>query len=280
MDTRYGANPNDFKHYTTEEIRDEFLITDLYQDDKLNFTYIHSDRMMVLGCKPKNQKISLNESVNPLKNCGAEYFLERREMGIFNLGKQGKITVDGTEYILEHKDCLYITSGHKDVFFQSTNKDFPAKFYMISAPSHISFETKFMPIKDVSKGMGGDAETMNLRTVNKFINPENVQTAQLSMGLTALEPFNNWSSIPAHTHERRMEIFTYFDMTDDDVIFHFMGEPSQTRHIVAKNLDVIYSPAWSIHTMCGTSNFGYIWAVSGENKNSQDSIVIKSSDLK
>ena len=280
MDIRYSANQRDFKHYTTGEIRDEFLIENLYQPDKVVAVYSHVDRMVTLGCMPVDEVVPIDKDIDIWSNFGTKYFLERREIGIFNIGGKGEIAADGETFILDYKDCLYITKGTKNVTFKSLDKSNPAKFYMVSAPAHISYKTKFISIKDAAKKSLGDNKTSNKRVINQFIHPDVLQTAQLSMGMTVLDEGNVWNTMPAHTHERRMEIYMYFEVPKDNVIFHLMGEPNETRHVVMKNEMAIISPSWSIHSAAGTSNYTFIWAMGGENQAFDDMDVIKNEDLR
>ena len=203
MDIRYAANPNDVKRYTTEELRKEFLIENLYVPDTVVAVYSHVDRMVTLGCMPVKETVSIDKGIDIWANFGTHYFLERREIGIFNIGGAGKITVDGTVYELGYKDCLYITMGAKEVLFSSDDASKPAKFYMVSAPAHRSYETKLLKIADANKKPLGDMTTSNKRVINQFIHPAVLKTCQLSMGMTVLEPGSVWNTMPAHTHERR-----------------------------------------------------------------------------
>ena len=280
MDIRYSANQRDFKFYTTDEIRDEFLIQDLYQPDTVVAVYSHVDRMVTLGCMPVNETVSIDKGIDVWSNFGTKYFLERREIGIFNIGGKGEIVADDEVFTLDYKDCLYITKGTKNVTFRSFDKSSPAKFYMVSAPAHISYRTKFISIKDAAKKPLGDNKTSNKRVINQFIHLDVLQTAQLSMGMTVLDEGNVWNTMPAHTHERRMEIYMYFEVPKDNVIFHLMGEPNETRHIVMHNEEAVISPSWSIHSAAGTSNYTFIWAMGGENQAFDDMDVIKNEDLR
>ena len=266
MDIRYSCNQRDFKRYTTEETRDEFLITDLYQADKVVSVYSHVDRMVTLGCMPVNEVVSIDKDLDVWANFGTEYFLERREIGIFNLGNSGTIVADGVAYHLGYKDCLYISKGTKTVTFASDNEESPAKFYMVSAPAHCAYETRLITIAEAAKRSVGSVEGCNKRVINQFIHPSVLKTCQLTMGLTELAPGSNWNTMPSHTHERRMEVYTYFEIPENQVVFHMMGEPTQTRHIVMQNYDAVISPSWSIHSGVGTSNYTFIWAMGGENQ--------------
>ncbi|MCD7883838.1 MAG: 5-dehydro-4-deoxy-D-glucuronate isomerase [Lachnospiraceae bacterium] len=280
MDIRYSANQRDVKRYTTEELRDEFLIQNLYQADQVVAVYSHVDRMVTLGCMPVNEEVPIEKGIDVWANFGTSYFLERREIGIFNIGCPGKITVDGTVYPMGNKDCLYITRGAKKVLFTSDSPEAPAKFYMVSAPAHCSYETRLIKIEDAAKRPVGAAETSNKRTINQFIHPDVLKTCQLCMGLTVLEPGSVWNTMPAHTHERRMEIYTYFDLPEGNVVFHMMGEGQETRHIVMHNEEAVISPSWSIHAGAGTSNYTFIWAMGGENQEFDDMDNIAITDMK
>lgn len=266
MDIRYSANPRDVKRYTTEELRREFLIQNLYQPDKVSAVYSHVDRMVTMGCMPVSGKVAIDCGIDIWKNFGTSYFLERREIGIFNIGGKGRITADGTVYEMNHKDCLYVTRGTKKVDFESADGSRPAKFYMVSAPAHCSYQTRLITIGEAAKRPLGSTESSNKRVINQFIHPDVLKTCQLSMGMTVLEPGSVWNTMPAHTHERRMEIYTYFDVPENNVVFHFMGQPQETRHIVMQNEEAVINPSWSIHAGAGTSNYTFIWAMGGENQ--------------
>ena len=236
MDIRYSCNQKDFKRYTTEEMRDEMLITGLYKADEVVAVYSHVDRMVTLGCMP-----------------------------VYELG---------------YKDCLYITQGTKEVTFASADPEHPAKFYMVSAPAHCAYQTRLIKMADANHRPLGSVDTCNKRTINQFIHPDVLKTCQLSMGMTELAPGSNWNTMPSHTHERRMEIYTYFELPEGQVVFHMCGEPTQTRHIVMHNEDAVISPSWSIHSGVGTSNYTFIWAMGGENMEFDDMDNIATTDLR
>ena len=280
MDIRYSCNQRDFKRYTTEETRKEFLIEKLFAADEVIAVYSHVDRMVTLGIMPVNECVPLDKGIDIWHNFGTEYFLERRELGMFNVGGEGQVTVDGTVYDLGHKDCLYITRGAKEVFFTSADKANPAKYYIISAPAHCSYETRLIRIQDAAKKPLGAMETSNKRVINQFIHPSVLKTCQLSMGMTALEPGSVWNTMPAHTHERRMEVYFYFDIPENNVVFHMMGEGQETRHIVMQNEQAVISPSWSIHCGAGTSNYTFIWAMGGENQAFDDMDEIPTTELR
>ena len=266
MDIRYSANPNDVKRYTTEELRKEFLIQDLYQPDQVKAVYSHVDRMVVLGIMPVTKAVPIDQGIDVWANFGTNFFLERREAGVFNLGGSGSITVDGEKYDLGFEDCLYITMGAKEVTFASADGSAPARFYLVSAPAHRSYETRLLKFADAAKRPCGAEETSNKRVINQFIHPDVLPTCQLSMGLTQLAPGSVWNTMPAHTHERRMEVYTYFNIPEGNVVFHMMGQGQETRHLVMQNFDAVISPSWSIHCGCGTGSYTFIWAMGGENQ--------------
>ncbi|MBR2798720.1 MAG: 5-dehydro-4-deoxy-D-glucuronate isomerase [Clostridia bacterium] len=280
MDIRYSCNQRDFKRYTTEETRNEFLIEKLFVADEVVAVYSHVDRMVTLGIMPVSDHVSIDKGIDVWKNFGTHFFLERRECGMFNVGGAGTVTVDGEVYELGYKDCLYITRGAKEVTFASDHPAQPAKFYVVSAPAHTSYENRLIRIADAAKKPCGAAETSNKRVINQFIHPDVLKTCQLSMGMTVLEPGSVWNTMPAHTHERRMEVYFYFEVPENEVVFHFMGEPTETRHIVMQNEQAVISPSWSIHAGAGTSNYTFIWAMGGENQAFDDMDNINSPDLR
>ena len=280
MDKRYSVNPEHFKRMTTEEMRREFLITDLFKADALAFVYSHVDRMVTLGCMPVKETVSIEKGMDVWACFGVEYFLERRELGIFNVGGAGSVVVDGVKYDMQYKDCLYVTMGAREVLFSSADADKPATFYMVSAPAHRAYETKLLTIEAAAKRPLGALETSNKRVINQFIHPSVLPTCQLSMGMTELAPGSVWNTMPAHTHERRMEVYFYFEVPQDQVVFHMMGEGNETRHIVMHGEEAVISPSWSIHAGAGTSNYTFIWAMGGENQAFDDMDNIETIDLK
>ena len=266
MDIRYSTGPNDVKRYTTEELRKEFLIQNLYQPDSVQAVYSHVDRMVVLGIMPVKETVPIDKGIDVWGNFGTNYFLERREAGVFNLGGPGVITADEESFELGFEDCLYITKGTKSVTFASKDAANPARFYLVSAPAHKACKTTFLSFADANKRPCGAEETANKRVINQFIHPDVLETCQLSMGLTQLAPGSVWNTMPAHTHERRMEVYTYFNIPEGNVVFHMMGRGQETRHIVMQNYDAVISPSWSIHAGCGTAAYTFIWAMGGENQ--------------
>ena len=280
MDIRYSANQKDFKRYTTEETRKEFLIENLYIPNQMVAVYSHVDRMVTMGCMPTTEVVPIDKGIDVWKNFGTHYLLERREIGVFNIGGNGTITADGETFKMGYKDCVYITMGTKEVTFASDDAENPAKFYMVSAPAHKPCKTTFISIDDAAKKPVGAMETSNKRVINQFIHPDVLETCQLSMGMTVLEPGSVWNTMPAHTHERRMEIYMYFEIPENNVVFHLMGEGQETRHIVMQNEQAVISPSWSIHSGAGTSNYTFIWAMGGENKEFDDMDVIPTTELR
>ena len=280
MDIRYSCNQKDFKRYTTDEVRSEFLIDTLFVPGDLTCVYSHVDRMVTMGCMPTDKPIAIDQGIDVWKNFGTQYFLERREIGMFNLGGEGTVCADGTTYTLGHKDCLYLTKGNKEVVFVSNDASNPAKFYMVSAPAHCAYENKLITIQQAAKKPLGNPETSNKRVINQFIHPDVLKTCQLSMGMTVLEPGSVWNTMPAHTHERRMEVYCYFDIPKDNVVFHFMGEGRETRHIVMQNEQAVISPSWSIHAGAGTASYTFIWAMGGENQAFDDMDAIPTTELR
>lgn len=275
FETRYASSPKAVKQYDTEQLRDEFLIPDLMQPGKVKFVYTHYDRYMAGGAVPTSD-LKL-ETIDPLK---ADYFLERRELGIINVGGDGSIVVDGETFKVNHKDALYIGMGAKDVTFMSNDASNPAKFYMNSAPAHKTFPTKKTSLAEANKIELGSLETANHRTVSQMIIGGVITTCQLQMGMTELKTGSVWNTMPAHVHDRRMEIYFYLDVPENQAVCHFMGQPQETRHIWMHNHQAVISPPWSIHSGSGTSNYTFIWGMAGENLDYNDMDVAKITDLR
>ena len=280
MDIRYSVNQRDFKRYTTEEIRSEFLIEKVFVPDDVTAVYSHVDRVVTLGAMPVKSALDIEKNIDCWKNFGVTYFLERRELGIINIGGDGTVTADGKEYAMANITALYLPMGTKKVTFTSKNANEPAKFYMCSYPAHKAYPAKLITKDDANKVPLGSQETSNKRTIYQFIHPKVLETCQLSMGCTMLDTGSVWNTMPAHTHERRMEVYLYFRIPKDNVVFHFMGEGQQTRHIVMQNEQAVISPSWSIHSGCGTSNYTFIWAMGGENREFDDMDNIAITDLR
>lgn len=275
-ESRYASSPQAVKKYDTKELRDEFLIDNLMQTDKIILTYTHYDRYIAGSAVPVAGRLKL-ETIDPLK---APYFLERRELGVINVGGNGSITVDGTVHKLGLKDALYVGMGNKEVVFASEDAKNPAKFYFNSAPAHTNYPTKKVSKAEANKLELGSLETANHRTVNQMIIGGIVTTCQLQMGMTELKTGSVWNTMPAHVHDRRMEIYYYLDIPQDQAVCHFMGEPQETRHIWMQNDQAVISPPWSIHSGSGTSNYTFIWGMAGENLDYGDMDVAKIIDLR
>ncbi|RXP44309.1 5-dehydro-4-deoxy-D-glucuronate isomerase [Lutibacter sp. HS1-25] len=274
-ESRYASSPKAVKLYDTQQLRDEFLIDNLMEVGKINLTYSHYDRYIAGSAVPL-EPLTL-ETIDPLK---AEYFLERREIGIINVGGNGTVEVEGEVYELGLKDALYIGSGNKQVIFKSNDAKNPAKFYLNAAPAHKNFPTKKVSKAEANKIELGSLETANHRTVNQMIIGGIVTTCQLQMGMTELKTGSVWNTMPAHVHDRRMEIYFYMDIPENQAVCHFMGEPQETRHIWMNNDQAVISPPWSIHSGSGTSNYTFIWGMAGENLDYNDMDVAKITDLR
>lgn len=274
--SRYASSPEAVKKYDTQQLREEFLIDDLMQEDEVVLVYSHYDRYIAGSAVPVKEDLVL-ETIDPLK---APYFLERRELGIINVGGSGSVVVEGTTYELGFKDALYIGAGNKEVVFKSDDKNNPAKFYLNSAPAHTSYPTKKVSLAEANKLQLGTMETANHRTVNQMIIGSVVTTCQLQMGMTELKPGSVWNTMPAHVHDRRMEVYFYLDIPQDQAVCHFMGQPQETRHIWMNNHQAVISPPWSIHSGSGTSNYTFIWGMAGENLDYGDMDVCKITDLR
>ena len=287
MEVRTACSPNDMKHYTTERLREEFLIQNLFQADKINLVYSHIDRIITGAAVPVNEKLALTAG----DELRAEYFLQRREMGLINIGGDGIITIDGRVYEVNARDGMYIGRGSKDITFESKDASNPAKFYLNSAPAHKEYPTVLIKledeasegvviVKDENKVECGSLEESNHRVINKYIVTGQVDTCQISMGLTKLFPGSVWNTMPAHTHDRRMEVYMYFDVDDDAFVMHYMGEPQETRHIIMHNEEAVINPSWSIHSGCGSKAYTFIWGMCGENQDYADQDFIENKDLR
>jgi 4-deoxy-L-threo-5-hexosulose-uronate ketol-isomerase len=277
MDFRYASHPDAVKGFDTEKLRTEFLIEKLFVANELNMTYSHYDRIIAGGVVPTNSAIKLEGDAREM---GADYFLERREIGIINIGAKGTVLVDGQAYEMENKDGLYIGKGAKEVLFQSENPEQPAKFYINSTPAHHTYPTVKVAISEIVPTHLGSITNSNERTIYKYFHPDGVQSCQLVMGLTMLAPGNMWNSMPCHTHDRRMEVYLYFDMPADAIVVHLMGQPEETRHLIVRNEQAIISPNWSIHTGVATSNYTFIWGMAGENQTYTDMDAVAMTQLK
>ncbi|MFR9240914.1 MAG: 5-dehydro-4-deoxy-D-glucuronate isomerase [Clostridium baratii] len=276
MEIRYSVSPDELKNLNTEELRNKYLIESIFVDDSLTTTYCNDDRIIVLGAKPINSKVEINIS----DEIGSEYFLENREMAVINIGGEGTIYVDDAEYDMVQYDGMYIGKGTKKISFTSKDINNPAKFYMNSASAHKEYPTVKIEFKDANPMKMGSDKEMNKRTIYKYVDPSVCESCQLLMGMTILEDGSGWNTMPVHLHPRRMEVYFYFNMEENTRVFHLVGKPDETRHIVMKNEEATISPNWSIHSGTGTSNYTFIWGMCGENKNYNDLEVVDTKLLK
>lgn len=286
MELRTAASPKDVKHYDTRRLREEFLIQGLFVPDEIKLVYSHIDRIITGAATPVAGELKLTAG----DELRAEYFLQRRELGLINIGGDGVVTVDGKEYVVEHKNGMYIGMGARDISFRSLDAASPAKFYINSAPAHKSYPTVLIKregtpeegvviIKEENKVACGCLEESNDRVINKYILPGQVESCQLVMGMTALKPGSVWNTMPCHTHDRRMEVYLYFDLPEDAFVMHYMGEPTETRHIVIRNEEAVISPSWSIHAGSGSQAYTFIWGMVGENQEFTDMDGVKNTEL-
>ena len=276
MEVRDASNAKDVKYSTTDRLREEFHLANLFTKDNIRMVYSHTDRIIVIGMMPIMAELRLEAG----KELAAEYFLQRRELGCINIGGPGVITIDGEVYEMNPRDGIYVGKGHKDLRFKSKDTSNPAKFYMTSCPAHKEYPTVKIDITKARKVPCGSVEDCNKRVINQYIHPEVMQSCQLAMGLTQLEVGSNWNTMPSHTHDRRMEVYLYLDMGQGDAVFHMMGEPKETRHIVMHNEEAVISPSWSIHSGVGTKNYSFIWAMCGENQEFTDMDHIETRELR
>jgi len=276
MQIRFQNSPLETSKMSTDELRSNFLLQDLMQADQMNLVYSHYDRMIIGGVVPVSKKMELHNEAE-LK---ANYFLERRELGIINIGGEGTVTADGTHYELDKLECVYLGKGTKEVVFLSKDKNTPAQFYLLSTPAHQTYSNQKMSKLEAAPVQVGALATSNKRTIYKYIHNEGIQSCQLVMGLTILEEGSVWNSVPPHTHTRRMEVYLYFDIDEVNRIMHFMGTPQETRHIVVGNKEAVLSAPWSMHFGVGTSHYGFIWGMAGENKEFTDMDPVPISSIK
>ena len=266
MQVRYQQSPEAVRSMNTAKLREHFLIQNLMQKNKVTWIYTHYDRVMVGGVKPVSKKVLLQSS-DQLK---ADYFLERRELGIINVGSKGVVTVDGKKYVLDSLDCIYIGLGSKKVVLESNTTKNPAAFYMVSTPAHHRYPTRLVRLANALPTPMGNVENSNERIIYKYIHDKGIKSCQLVMGLTLLKSGSVWNSFPPHTHDRRTEIYFYFNLQANSQVYHIMGEPQETRHLVISNEQAVISPSWSMHYGCGTSSYSFIWAMAGENQDFAD----------
>ncbi len=276
FDVRYAVSPQETKQMDTEALRKNFLIETVFAADQIQLTYTHYDRYMAGGTMPVSKSVKL-ETIDPLK---AEFFLERREMGIINVGGAGTVEADGQRFELQNKEALYLGRGTKDVTFSSADSGNPAKFYINSAPAHHAYPSKKVTREQAEVVELGSLETANARTITKLLVAGVIETCQVQMGMTELKTGSVWNTMPAHSHDRRMEVYLYFDVPAEQSVCHFMGEPTETRHIWMQNEQAVISPPWSIHSGSGTSNYTFIWGMAGENLDYGDMDIRKITELR
>ena len=276
LEIRYAVHPKDVVSYDTARLREEFLVEKIFSAGEINLTYSMYDRYIVGGIMPVGKPVELGV----YEEIKADYFLQRREMGLINVGGKAKIVADGVEYTLDYKEALFLGMGVKDVVFVSVDAASPAKLYMNSAPAHKSFPSRKISLTEANVLQMGSLESSNERQINQLLVKEIVPTCQLQMGMTELQPGSVWNTMPAHTHNRRMEAYFYFEVPESQAICHFMGQPDETRHIWMKNEQAVLSPSWSIHSAAGTSNYIFIWGMAGENLDYTDMDIIQPNELK
>ncbi|MDJ1476902.1 5-dehydro-4-deoxy-D-glucuronate isomerase [Bacillus sp. LS15-K4] len=276
METRYTHSPMDIRHYSTDQLRQEFLVERNFAPGEVILTYTHNDRMIFGGVTPTEKPLSIELSAE----LGVSYFLERRELGVINIGGPGSIIIDGIEESMKKQDGYYIGKETREVVFKSDDQSNPAKFYCVSVPAHHKYRNVRISIDEIKPMETGDSATLNKRKIYQYIHPNVCESCQLQMGYTILEPGSSWNTMPCHTHERRMETYLYFDMKPDTRVFHFMGKPDETKHLVMKNEQATISPSWSIHSGVGTSDYTFIWAMCGENITYSDMDMVEMNQLK
>lgn len=277
MDVRYSPDANSFRKMTTDELRNTFLIESLFQQNEIPLVYSDIDRSITGSAVPSGEILKLAASK---KEMAAEYFAERREIGVINIGGEGAINVDGIKYQMKNRDALYIGRGAKVIEFSSSDSGKPAMFYFVSYPAHKEYPTKHIKFSESTPVKLGSLEQANKRTIYKYIHPGTMPTSQLVMGLTELDEGCVWNTMPAHTHQRRSEVYMYFNLKDDSFVVHLMGEAKETRHVLIRNGQAVLSTSWSMHSGCGTQNYSFIWAMGGENQDFDDMDWIPMSELK
>jgi 4-deoxy-L-threo-5-hexosulose-uronate ketol-isomerase len=276
FEERFASHPSDVKHYDTKQLREHFLIEKVMEADQIHLVYSHYDRYITGGAVPVSGPLELT-TIEPLK---APFFCYRRELGIINVGGKGSVTVDGKVYTVDFKEALYLGKGSEKIVFSSDNASLPARFYLNSTPAHKELPSRHITLKDANVLQMGSQQTSNERQINQLLISKVVETCQLQMGMTELRPGSVWNTMPAHTHSRRMEVYFYFNVPDEQAVCHFMGQPQETRHIWMVNEQAVISPNWSIHSAAGTANYIFIWGMAGENLDYADMDVVQPNQLK
>lgn len=275
MEVRFAASPQAVKAMDTQQLRKEFLIEGLFAPDEIKMVYSHIDRIITGSAVPKSKELKLDVG----EELHAAYFLERRELGVINIGGPGKVTVDDTVYALRSKDALYVGRGSRDIVFSSDDPQNPAMYYLNCAPAHKAYPTVLIKPENCQQVELGTLENSNHRVITKYILPGQVESCQLVMGMTSLKPGSVWNTMPCHTHDRRMEVYLYFDLPEDALVMHYMGQPGETRHVVMRNRQAIISPSWSIHAASGTRAYTFIWGMVGENQAFDDMDPVAMADI-
>ncbi|MDR0474919.1 MAG: 5-dehydro-4-deoxy-D-glucuronate isomerase [Treponema sp.] len=276
MEKRFTEHPDDMKCYDTAKMRERYLFDKVFVNDDISLCYTHVDRVVFGGACPAAKKLRLEGG----KDFGSDVFLDRRELGIICIASAGTAAAGNETHKMKKGDGLYIGKGTGEIVFASDDKDKPAKFYLASTPAHAVYPTVHIPIEKANPRKVGGAATCNSRTIYQYVHPAVLKSCQLTMGMTILEEGSVWNTMPVHTHERRMEVYFYFDMKDDQVVFHFHGQPEETRHIIMKNEESVISPSWSIHSGAGTAAYTFIWAMAGENQDFDDMDTLPSVKLR
>ena len=276
LEVRYSNHPNDVKHYTTDELVEHFLIPQVFFGDEINLVYSHNDRIIAGGAMPLTKGLTLESG----KELASNYFLELRELGAINIGGPGYIMLDGEKFEMNYQDGIYVGRGTKDVTFYSVDPANPAKFYINSSPAHKTYPTVHIPLEKANKVHLGDAANLNVRTINQYVHPAVCESCQLVMGMTILAPGSVWNTMPCHTHARRMEVYFYFNMDQDNFVVHLMGAPTETRHLIVRNEQAVISPSFSIHSGVATTNYIFIWGMCGENQTFTDMDHVANKDLR
>ncbi|MGF1904190.1 5-dehydro-4-deoxy-D-glucuronate isomerase [Aliivibrio salmonicida] len=276
MEIRQPIHSDHAKQLDTAGLREQFLIEGMFQENQITLTYSHIDRIIVGGVVPTSDVVLFEGG----KEIGVDFFLQRRELGIINIGQAGRVIVDGETFDVAAREAMYVGMGAKEISFESIDEKNPARFYLNCAPAHHAYPTRKITREEASPETLGNQENCNVRTIYKYLHPSVLPTCQLLMGMTELAPGSLWNTMPCHTHERRMEVYLYFDMKDDNIVFHFMGEPKETRHMVIRNEQAVISPSWSIHSGVGTSSYTFIWGMVGENQTFHDMDHVAMEDIK
>jgi 4-deoxy-L-threo-5-hexosulose-uronate ketol-isomerase len=276
VEVRHASHPEAVRSFGTDQLRRHFLVESLFRPNAVTLTYSHIDRIVVGGAMPVSDPLPL-QALRPI---GSDTFLRRRELGLLNIGGSGRVTVDGRAFDIAKLDALYVAMGAENVRFESVDSSRPAKFYLMSTPAHASHKTQKIAITAAKKIPLGARETANVRTIYQVIHPEVCKSCQLVMGFTIIEPGSVWNTMPSHLHDRRCEIYFYFDLQPETRVFHFMGEAAETRHLVVANEQAVLSPGWSLHSGVGTSNYTFVWAMAGDNQDFADMDALAMSDLR